>query len=57
MSDLVDDTLTANLLEDLEDIADWCERKNGETVGYEDFVSLQKGDGVIQGRIFNEGCR
>ena len=47
MSDLVNDALKASLLEDLEDIADWRERKNDDTVGFEDFVTLLKEDGII----------
>ena len=47
MSDLVNDALKANPLEDLEDIAAWRERKNDETIGFEDFVALLKEDGVI----------
>lgn len=47
MSELVNDALKASLLEDLEDIADWRERKNDDTVGFEDFVTLLKEDGVI----------
>ena len=47
MSDLVNDALKASLLEDLEDIAAWRERKNDETIGFEDFVALLKEDGVI----------
>ena len=47
MSDLVNDALKASLLEDLEDIADWRERKNDEPIEFEDFVALLKEDGVI----------
>ena len=47
MSDLVNDALKASLLEDLEDIADWRARKNDETIGFEDFVTQLKEDGVI----------
>ncbi|MGK0464377.1 MAG: hypothetical protein ACJAT5_000790 [Lentimonas sp.] len=47
MSDLVNDALKASLLEDLEDIADWRERKNDEAIGFEGFVALLKEDGVI----------
>tara|TARA_B110000037_G_C17026921_1_gene467766 strand:- start:79 stop:300 length:222 start_codon:yes stop_codon:yes gene_type:complete len=47
MSDLVNDALKASLLEDLEDITAWRERKNDETIGFEDFVALLKEDGVI----------
>ena len=47
MSDLVNDALKASLLEDLDDIADWREPKNDDTVGFEDFVTMLKEDGVI----------
>ena len=47
ISDLVNDPLKASLLEDLADIADWRERKNDETIGFEDFITLLKEDGVI----------
>jgi len=47
MSELVNDALKASLLEDLEDIADWRERKGDKTIDFEDFVALLKKDGVI----------
>lgn len=44
ISNLVNDALKASFLED---IADWRERKNDETIGFEDFIALLKEDGVI----------
>ena len=47
MSELVNDALKASLLEDLEDIKSWRERKDEETYGYEEFVELLKKDGIL----------
>lgn len=47
MSDLVNDALEASLLEDLEDIKSWEDRKDEETYGYEEFVKLLQKDGVL----------
>ena len=47
MSDLVNDALEASLLEDLEDIDVWRERRNDPRVGFEDFVRQLKKDGVL----------
>jgi Arc/MetJ-type ribon-helix-helix transcriptional regulator len=47
MSDLVNDALEASLLEDLEDIKSWEERKDEETYGYEEFAKLLQKDGVL----------
>ncbi|MGJ8640402.1 MAG: CopG family transcriptional regulator [Opitutaceae bacterium] len=47
MSELVNDALKASLLEDLEDIADWRERKDDDTIGFEDFVAQLKEDGIL----------
>lgn len=47
MSELVNDALKASLLEDLEDIEAWKERRGDEVVSFEDFVSQLKKDGVI----------
>jgi len=47
MSELVNDALKASLVEDLEDIDTWQERKGDETVSFEDFVRLLKEDGVL----------
>lgn len=47
MSGLVNDALKVALLEDLEDIETWKERKNDEVVGFEDFVQSLKKDGII----------
>ena len=48
MSDLVNDALEASLLEDLEDIEVWRERRNDPRVGFESFVRQLKKDGVLQ---------
>jgi len=47
MSELVNDALKATLQEDLEDIIDWRDRKDDETVGYEAFIEMLKQDGTI----------
>jgi len=47
MSELVNDALKASLLEDLEDIEAWRERRGDEVVSFEDFVSQVKKDGII----------
>jgi len=47
MSELVNDALEASLLEDIEDLDVWRERRNDVRVGYEDFVKQLKSDGVI----------
>lgn len=47
MSEIVNDALKAALLEDLEDIEAWKERKGDEVVGFENFVALLKEDGVL----------
>jgi len=47
MSELVNDALKASLQEDLEDIIDWRDRKDDETVGYEAFIEMLKQDGTI----------
>ena len=48
MSDLVNDALESSLLEDLEDIEVWRERRNDPRVGFESFVRQLKEDGVLQ---------
>jgi predicted transcriptional regulator len=48
MSELVNDALEASLLEDIEDLEVWRERKNDPRVGFEDFVRQLKKDGVLQ---------
>jgi hypothetical protein len=48
MSDLVNDALETSLLDDLEDIETWRERRNDPRVGFEDFVRQLKQDGVLQ---------
>lgn len=48
MSDLVNDALEASLLEDLDDIEEWRERRNDPRVGFEDFVRQLKQDGILQ---------
>ena len=48
MSELVNDALEASLLEDLEDIEVWHERRNDPRVGFESFVRQLKKDGVLQ---------
>ncbi len=48
MSELVNDALEASLLEDLEDLEVWHERRNDPRVGFEDFVRQLKKDGVLQ---------
>jgi len=47
MSELVNDALKASLQEDLEDIIDWRDRKDDETVGYEAFIEMLKQYGTI----------
>jgi hypothetical protein len=49
MSELVNDALEASLLEDLDDLEIWRERRNDPRVGFEDFVRQLKKDGVLQG--------
>ncbi|MEX2581618.1 MAG: hypothetical protein WD342_21350 [Verrucomicrobiales bacterium] len=48
MSELVNDALGASLLEDLEDIEVWRERRNDPRVGFEDFVKQLKEDGLLR---------
>ncbi|MCC5848189.1 MAG: CopG family transcriptional regulator [Verrucomicrobia bacterium] len=48
MSDLVNDALESTLLDDLEDIEVWRERRNEPRVGFEKFVQQLKNDGVLQ---------
>ena len=47
MSELVNDVLEASLLEDIEDLDVWRERRNDPRVGFEDFVRQLKRDGVL----------
>jgi len=47
MSDLVNDALSVLLSEDLEDIADWKERRKEKTMGYAEFLQQLKEDGTI----------
>lgn len=47
MSDLVNDALSVLLSEDLEDIADWKERRNEKPIGYAEFLQQLKNDGTI----------
>ena len=47
MSELVNDALEALLLEDLDDIEVWRERRTDSRVGYEEFVRQLKNDGVL----------
>jgi len=47
MSELVNDALEASLLEDIEDLDVWRERRNDPRVGFEDFVRQLKRDGVL----------
>jgi len=47
MSELVNDALKASLLEDLEDIKSWEERKGEDTYSYEEFLGLLKKEQVI----------
>ena len=47
MSDLVNDALSVLLSEDLEDIADWKERRGEKTIGYAAFLQQLKEDGTI----------
>lgn len=47
MSELVNDALKASLLEDLEDIQTWKERKDDDVMEFEDFVAALKKDGKI----------
>jgi len=48
MSDLVNDALEASLLDDLEDIDVWRERRNDPRVGFEEFVRQLNQDGILQ---------
>jgi predicted DNA-binding protein len=48
MSDLVNEALESSLLEDLEDIEVWRERRSDPRVGFEGFVRQLKEDGVLQ---------
>lgn len=47
MSELVNDALEASFLEDFEDLEVWRERRSDSRVGFEDFVSQLKQDGVL----------
>ena len=47
MSDLVNDALRAALREDLEDIADWNERRTEPTVSYDEMLKSLRADGTI----------
>ena len=47
MSELVNDALKVSLLEDLEDIEAWKERRGDEVISFEGFVSQLKKDGAI----------
>jgi hypothetical protein len=49
MSELVNEALEASLLEDLEDLEVWRERRNDPRIGFEDFVKQLKKDGILQG--------
>lgn len=48
MSALVNDALKASLVEDLEDIEAWRERREDPRIGYDDFVKQLVDDGVLQ---------
>lgn len=48
MSELVNEALEANMLEDLDAIEGWRERRNDRRVGYEAFVRQLREDGVLQ---------
>lgn len=48
MSELVNDALEASLLEDIEDLEVWRERRDDSRVGFEEFVKQLKKDGVLQ---------
>ena len=47
MSELVNDALKASLLEDLDDIQVWKERRDDEVMEFEDFVAALKKDGTL----------
>ena len=47
MSDLVNDALRAALREDLDDIADWNERRQEPTVSYDEMLKSLRADGTI----------
>jgi plasmid stability protein len=47
MSELVNDALKASLSEDLEDIQEINERRKEKTVGFEEFLSQLRSDGII----------
>ena len=48
MSELVNDALESSLLEDIEDLEVWRERRNDPRVGFEEFIKKLKKDGVLQ---------
>ena len=47
MSELVNDALKESLLEDLEDLEVWRERRDDPRVGFEGFVKELKKDGIL----------
>lgn len=47
MSDLLNETLTYELAEDLEDIQDLEAERNEPTMSYEEFLTALKADGLI----------
>lgn len=47
MSELVNDALRAALREDLDDIADWNERRREPTVSYDEMLKSLRADGTI----------
>ena len=47
MSALVNEALRVLLAEDLEDLADWQERRAERPVGYEEFLKQLAADGTI----------
>ncbi len=48
MSDLVNEALEASLLEDLEDLDVWRERRNDPRLGFESLIRQLKEDGALQ---------
>lgn len=47
MSELVNDALKASLLEDLEDISEWKERRKEPRISYDELLSQLRSDGTI----------
>ena len=47
MSQMINDALRVVMVEDLEDISDWNERRSEQPIGYEEFLKQLRADGTI----------